>query len=146
MGDISHAAVRPVGQHSADGVIAFIYRWLFDHEFAPGFHRQVERAIALLILISVAAIVLEHIPEIYLPHAQSFHWFDVITVAIFSVEYLLVCTRRLCIPSSLVIVFRACVTHSAFMPWSIWLRFFRFIFLSSSPSMSRCCACYGSCG
>jgi voltage-gated potassium channel Kch len=89
MGDISHAAVRPVGQHSADGVIAFIYRWLFDHEFAPGFHRQVERAIALLILISVAAIVLEHIPEIYLPHAQSFHWFDVITVAIFSVEYLL---------------------------------------------------------
>ena len=88
MSNISHAATTPAAPHPAGSVMAFVYRWLFDHDFTPGFHRQVEHAIASLILISVAAIVLEHIPEIYLPYAQSFHWFDVITVAIFSVEYL----------------------------------------------------------
>jgi len=65
------------------------YRWLFDQEFKPGFYRQVDTSVAVLILISVFAIVLEHVSEIHQPNAQAFHWFDVITVAIFSIEYLL---------------------------------------------------------
>ena len=70
-------------------VPGFIYRWLFDHDFQEGFHQQVERAIAALILLSVFAIVLEHIPEIHAPNELAFHWFDIITVGIFTVEYLL---------------------------------------------------------
>lgn len=89
MSDIAHATGKADRRMPADGLSQFIYRWLFDHDFTPGLHRQVEKMIASLILLSVFAIVLEHIPEIYQPHAQEFHWFDVITVAIFSVEYLL---------------------------------------------------------
>lgn len=89
MSDSAYSADNaPPSTHSG-GIVPFAYRWLFDHEFKPGFHHQVEHSIAALILISVFAIVLEHIPEIYLPNTRAFHWFDLITVAIFSVEYLL---------------------------------------------------------
>ena len=53
---------------SSGSVLGFIYRWLFDHDFQEGFHQQVERTIAALILLSVFAIVLEHIPEIHAPN------------------------------------------------------------------------------
>ncbi len=61
-----------------------IYKWLFDHEFIEGYSKHIEKIIATLIIFSVLAIVLENTPEIYQPHAWAFHWFDVITVAIFS--------------------------------------------------------------
>lgn len=89
MSDITYPTDKPLERTPAGGIAPFAYRWLFDHEFRPGFHRQVEHTIAALILFSVFAIVLEHIPEIYSPNAPAFHWFDVITVGIFSVEYLL---------------------------------------------------------
>ncbi len=89
MSDIFYAAGVSEAPVKTDGLMQFVYRWLFDHDFKPGLHRQVENAIAALILISVFAIVLEHIPTIYQPNAPLFHWFDVTTVAIFSVEYLL---------------------------------------------------------
>ena len=66
-----------------------IYKWLFDHEFIEGYSKHIEKIIATLIIFSVLAIVLENTPEIYQPHAWAFHWFDVITVAIFSFEYVL---------------------------------------------------------
>ena len=78
--------------HTTDGrtsPLAFVYRWLFDPEFKDGYQRQFDHAIALLIVCSVFAVVLETVPEIFAPHASAFHAFDVITVAIFSVEYLL---------------------------------------------------------
>lgn len=66
-----------------------IYKWLFDHEFTEGFSNHIEKFIATLIVLSVLAIVLENTPEIYQPHAWAFHWFDVITVVFFTLEYLL---------------------------------------------------------
>ena len=66
-----------------------IYQWCFDADFAAGFQRQFERLIGALIVLSVCSVVFEQIPAIYLPNAQTFHWFDLITVGIFSVEYVL---------------------------------------------------------
>lgn len=74
---------------SSNGVLAFIYKWLFDHSFDEGLHRNVERAIAFLIIVSVLAVVLEHVPALYDVNASWFHLFDVVTVSIFSVEYVL---------------------------------------------------------
>ena len=74
---------------SSNGVLAFLYKWLFDHSFDEGLHRTVERAIAFLIIVSVLAVVLEHVPPLYDANAAWFHLFDVVTVAIFTVEYLL---------------------------------------------------------
>ena len=75
--------------HGRTSPLAFIYRWLFDPEFKDGYQRPFDHAIAFLIVCSVFAVVLETVPEIFQPHAAAFHTFDVVTVAIFSIEYLL---------------------------------------------------------
>ena len=66
-----------------------IYRALFDTDNAHGIAAQLERFIALLIIMSVFAVMLEHIPEIYTPYAFEFEVFDIVSVGIFTVEYLL---------------------------------------------------------
>ncbi len=80
-------------QHTAHthptGLLAFIYRWLFDDSFRHGLNKQVERSIAFLIVASVLAVLIENTPEIYNAYASSFHWFDVITVGVFTLEYVL---------------------------------------------------------
>jgi voltage-gated potassium channel len=68
---------------------SFIYRCLFDSEVKGGYQRQFDRVIALLIIASVLAVVLETVSDIFIPHAMAFQAFDMVTVAIFSVEYLL---------------------------------------------------------
>ena len=65
------------------------WRWLFDPTNGDGLQPQLDAFIGVLIVASVFAIILEHNPAIYQPLATQFHWFDLITVAIFSAEYLL---------------------------------------------------------
>ena len=71
------------------GLLGLIYKWLFDDSFHHGFNKQVERSIAFLIVASVLAVLIENTPEIYNAYASSFHWFDVVTVGIFTLEYVL---------------------------------------------------------
>lgn len=66
-----------------------LYRWLFDPDFREGFQQRFDHVIALLIVASVFAMVLETVPEIYGPHASAFQAFDMVTIAIFTIEYLL---------------------------------------------------------
>jgi len=75
-------------QH-APSMLSSIYKWLFDSEFKHGLNHAVERFIALLIIASVLAVLIENTPQIYNDYTQWFHWFDVITVGIFSLEYVL---------------------------------------------------------
>ncbi len=51
--------------------------------------RALNGFIIILILLNVIAVMLETIPEIHLPHQAFFHYFDLISVVIFSVEYVL---------------------------------------------------------
>jgi voltage-gated potassium channel Kch len=70
-------------------LLASFYKWVFDPEFKHGFQRQVERTIAFLIVASILAVLIENTPEIYNDYKHWFHWFDVITVGIFSAEYVM---------------------------------------------------------
>ena len=90
------ATVQNAGMHihhtahtHPTGLLALIYRWLFDDTFRHGLNKQVERSIAFLIVASVIAVLIENTPEIYNAYASSFHWFDVITVGVFTLEYVL---------------------------------------------------------
>ena len=74
---------------ASTGLLGGLYHWLFSYENEQGFAALIERFIAFLIILSVCAVVLEHVPEVYAPHAAYFHWFDVVTVGIFTVEYAL---------------------------------------------------------
>lgn len=51
--------------------------------------RAINAFIITLILLNVLAVMLETVPEIYDAHKLSFHRFDVFTVVIFSIEYIL---------------------------------------------------------
>jgi voltage-gated potassium channel len=45
--------------------------------------------IIILILLNVVAVMLETVPSIHEPHQEFFHYFDTVSVAIFTVEYVL---------------------------------------------------------
>ncbi len=68
---------------------ARVHLWLFNTGFEPGHARLIENSVGWLIILSVLAIVAEHNDLLYTPNAQWFHLFDVITVGVFTVEYLL---------------------------------------------------------
>ena len=71
------------------GWLGGLYHWLFDRDNEQGYAAQIERFVAFLIVLSVCAVVLEHVPEIHEPNAASFHLFDVVTVGLFTIEYVL---------------------------------------------------------
>ena len=66
-----------------------VYRYLFDKSHRGGIAVSLERWIGTLIVLSTLAVVLEHVPEIESAHALALRGFDVLAVAIFSVEYVL---------------------------------------------------------
>lgn len=45
--------------------------------------------IIILIILNVIAVMLETVPEIHVPYWKAFHYFDVFSVTIFSIEYVL---------------------------------------------------------
>ena len=69
--------------------LASVYKWVFDPEYKHGYQQTVERTLAFLIVASVLAVLLENTPEIYTGHTLWFHWFDVVTVGIFTAEYVM---------------------------------------------------------
>ena len=75
--------------HAHTSTLARLYKWALDPENKHGVYKMVERSIALLIVASVVAVLIENTPEIYNSHAMWFHWFDVLTVGIFTAEYLM---------------------------------------------------------
>ncbi len=75
--------------HAHTSALARFYKWALDPEYKHGIYQVVERAIAFLIVASVVAVLVENTPEIYSTHASWFHWFDVLTVGIFTAEYVM---------------------------------------------------------
>lgn len=79
----SHSgSVRP-------NLVSLTYQWLFDPTFKEGYQRNIENGVGWLIIMSVMAIVAEQVEPIYTGREWGFHVFDVITVAVFTLEYML---------------------------------------------------------
>jgi hypothetical protein len=67
----------------------WLYAWLLDPEIADNYQKDVDRWIGVLIVANLFALLFEHVPAIYEPYRQGFHVFDVFSVLIFTVEYVL---------------------------------------------------------
>jgi voltage-gated potassium channel len=67
----------------------WLYAWLLDPHIDNNHHKTVDRWIGILIVANLFALVFEQIPAIFEQYHVWFHYFDVVSVAIFSVEYLL---------------------------------------------------------
>ena len=75
--------------HARRGPLALIYRWLFDFEHRQGFAARFDYLIAVLIIVSVLSIIVEHIEAIHTPYAKWFDFLDWALIGIFTLEYLL---------------------------------------------------------
>ncbi len=66
----------------------WLYAWLLDPRIEGNYQKTIDRFIAVLIIANLFALMFEHVPGIFEPNKALFHVFDVVSVAIFSVEYL----------------------------------------------------------
>jgi len=66
-----------------------LYAWLLDPRIEGNYRLSLDRFIAGLIIANLFALLFEHVPAVYEPYARWFHWFDVVSVAIFTIEYLM---------------------------------------------------------
>jgi voltage-gated potassium channel len=67
----------------------WLYAWLLDPHIEGNHHKTVDRWIGILIVANLFALVFEQIPAIFDEYHRWFHYFDLVSVAVFSVEYLL---------------------------------------------------------
>ena len=67
----------------------WLFLWLLSPRQEGNFHKVIDRWISLLIVVNLVALVAEHIPSIFTPFTAWFHAFDVFSVTIFTIEYLL---------------------------------------------------------
>ena len=68
-------------------------KWLFDWTLNPNipgnFQPALDKWIGFLIVANLFALVLEHVPALFDPYKQFFHYFDVFSVTVFVLEYAL---------------------------------------------------------
>ena len=67
----------------------WLYAWLLDPKIEGNLHKDVDRWIGILIVANLLALLFEHLPAVYEPYREWFHFFDVMSVGVFTVEYLL---------------------------------------------------------
>ncbi len=66
-----------------------LYHWLFDPHGRHSYAQIVEQWIAILIVANIAIMLFELIPSIYEPNKKWFHVFDIFSIIVFTMEYLL---------------------------------------------------------
>lgn len=67
----------------------WLHSWFFDTEIEGNYQKEVENWIGTLILLNLIALLFEHAPKVYIPNQALFHLFDLFSITIFTLEYLL---------------------------------------------------------
>lgn len=67
----------------------WLYSWLLDPTIAGNHQKGIDKWIGLLIVANLFVLVFEHVPGIYEPNRGWFHFFDIFSIGIFTIEYLM---------------------------------------------------------
>ncbi len=67
----------------------WLYDWTLNPNIPGNFQPVLDKWIAILIIANLFALVLEHVPALYEPYKQLFHYFDIFSVIVFVLEYAL---------------------------------------------------------
>ena len=67
----------------------WVYDLLFNNQIKKNLHVQFEQFITYVIVLNMLGLVLENIPIIYDTRQNIFHFFDVVSLIIFTIEYIL---------------------------------------------------------
>ena len=71
------------------GPRAMLYTWLFDPTIPGNYHRAFDKLIVWTIILNLFALLVELVPQIHDPYKVWFDRFDIASVILFTVEYLL---------------------------------------------------------
>ncbi len=66
-----------------------VYALLNETPTSGRLHQQIDFIFILVIISSVTAVFLETVPDIYEPLKKEFHYFDLISILVFTIEYVL---------------------------------------------------------
>ena len=67
----------------------WLYSWLLDPNIPGNYLKGIDKWISYLIVANLFALMFEHVPAVYEPYKHSFHLFDVFSVAVFSIEFVM---------------------------------------------------------
>ena len=67
----------------------WLYSWLLDPNIPGNFQKAMDKWISYLIIANLFSLIFEHVPAVFEPNKHWFEWFDIFSVAVFTVEYLL---------------------------------------------------------
>ena len=81
--------MQPTSNSAPVGLRRSVYNFLLNDQQSEGARSSLDRFLFILILLNLFALLLESAPVLAAEYAQAFYWFDVFSVSVFSVEYLL---------------------------------------------------------
>ncbi len=67
----------------------WLYDWTLNPNIPGNFQPVLDKWIGVLIVVNLFALVLEHVPALFDPYKQLFHYFDIFSVTVFVLEYTL---------------------------------------------------------
>jgi len=67
----------------------WLYDWTLNPNIPGNFQPVLDKWIGVLIVVNLFALVLEHVPALFDPYKQLFHYFDIFSVTVFVLEYAL---------------------------------------------------------
>ena len=66
----------------------WLYAWLLNPHIEGNYQKTIERWIGILIVANLFALMFEQVPAIFEAYEKWFHFFDLVSVIVFSIEYI----------------------------------------------------------
>lgn len=67
----------------------WLYSWLLDPHIPGNFQKDIDKWISYLIIANLFSLMFEHVPAVFEPNKHWFEFFDIFSVAVFTIEYAL---------------------------------------------------------
>jgi voltage-gated potassium channel Kch len=67
----------------------WLYAWTLDPNIQGNYQKFIDKWISILIVVNLFALLFEQVPAIFEPNAHLFHYFDIFSVVVFTLEYFL---------------------------------------------------------
>ena len=67
----------------------WLYAWTMDPNIQGNYQKFIDKWISILIVVNLFALLFEQVPAIFEPNAHLFHYFDIFSVVVFTLEYFL---------------------------------------------------------
>ena len=67
----------------------WMYAWLLNPDIPGNYQKTIDKWVGLLIVANLFTLVLEHVPAVFEPYKHYFHIFDLFSITVFVIEYLM---------------------------------------------------------